>query len=97
MCPVCREAVNCDYLDELSNRFGRVTLEMSSYGKTQLADRTIVISEKMRALQQEMQALKERQMAIGGIIDLSRDQEIIVMRVNIKILFQIYLVVSNIF
>ena len=74
-CPVCREAIKDEELNDLNECKNNIS---SISGNSE----TYVISSKMRQIQDKMKILFEKQKLKGGIIDIDeKKQDVIILTV----------------
>jgi len=76
-CPVCRSAMRADELEYLNKL--RIKNNIALNSNTAGGGFEIVITDNMRSIQQKMRTLFEKQKNLGGIIDIDKKEEIIIL------------------
>ena len=84
-CPVCREPLKGADIECLK-KLNVVNVPVSTSNDNFFGSEKVVISEKIRKMQRDMNALFEKQKLAGGIID-NTEPEIIVLNVSFFFLF----------
>lgn len=77
-CPVCRSTMKPDELEYLNKLRVKNNINLHSNKSDEVE---VVITNKMRSLQEKMKILYEKQKNAGGIIDIDKKEEIIILTV----------------